>query len=92
MPLGLERATKFPNVPTVALQEGDSIVLLTDGLIEAMSSAGEQFGIKRVLSLVRSLRHRSPPETCQALVSAVEEFCRPGAPHDDATVLMAKVA
>jgi DNA-binding LacI/PurR family transcriptional regulator/serine phosphatase RsbU (regulator of sigma subunit) len=39
---------------SLSLAPGDMLVLYTDGLIEARSATGEQFGIERVMELVRA--------------------------------------
>jgi len=48
----------FPDPPysatTFSLSEGDRIVLITDGIIEATDSAGNDFGMERLRQIVDS--------------------------------------
>ena len=39
---------------TVALAEGDRLILYTDGITEAMSGQGEEYGEERLVALARS--------------------------------------
>ena len=68
------------------LGAGDLLVLYTDGLIEARSDTGEEFGIERVMDIVR---HNSAAtvESIQAkLVDAVRSWTP--VQQDDVTVLV----
>src|SRR5690606_37698681 len=57
--LGLDRGPLFRRAlqeQTLALQPGDTLVLYTDGLVEARNRAGEEFGYER---LARTLAHHA---------------------------------
>lgn len=92
LPLGLVRGVKIPNAPPVNLREGESILLFTDGVTEAMSGQGELFRIARMLNVVQEHRHETPAEVCRSIIAAVEIHCKPGLPHDDAAALILEVA
>ena len=51
LPLGLMADTSY-RTSTSTLQDGDSIVLFTDGLYEEENASGEQFGHQRLLDAV----------------------------------------
>lgn len=74
----------------VKLEQGDLILLLTDGILEMMSPAGEEFGISRVLELVRRERNRPAVEIIQTLFDTVKRFNSPGAIEDDITAVVIK--
>jgi phosphoserine phosphatase RsbU/P len=50
LPLGITEDAQFDEV-TVKLAPGQSLVLLSDGVVEARNSAGEMFGFERTASL-----------------------------------------
>ena len=53
LPLGVDRDVEY--VPSVvSLAAGQSLVLYTDGITEAMNAAGELYGSRRLLSLLNS--------------------------------------
>lgn len=68
------------------LQPGDLVVLYTDGLIEARNTAGEMFGLERVMELIQASRDESVQEICQKLLEATRFFG--GTQTDDITVLV----
>ena len=49
--------TEFPAADPITLEPGDIVVLVTDGIQEAMSPTGEQFGTERLLEVVRATPH-----------------------------------
>jgi len=50
VPLGMFRSTRFP-VHRLALAQGDSLLLYTDGLTEARNRAGAEYGLHRIHKL-----------------------------------------
>ncbi|MGN9786188.1 PP2C family protein-serine/threonine phosphatase [Nonomuraea sp. ZG12] len=71
------------------LEPGDRLLLYTDGIVEAGSHQGEEFGVVRFVEFI--LRHcaaRLPvPETLRRLIKDVLDH-HDGRLHDDATVLL----
>jgi len=89
-PLGWFGDSEYP-VTTLSLESGNLLVLLTDGIEEAMSPSGEQFSRRRVLDLLRE-HHLSPvDELVERIHGAVCEFRQLGEPNDDATVIIARI-
>jgi hypothetical protein len=88
VPLGDLRA---PVVVEEALEPGDRLLLYTDGIIEARSADGEEFGIERLrdFAVKASADHLPPPETTRRLVHAILTH-QADQLQDDATVLMAE--
>jgi sigma-B regulation protein RsbU (phosphoserine phosphatase) len=72
---------------SIQLQDGDRVVLYTDGLLESRNTAGEYFGKRRLCDVLAG--HRQEP--VQAMVAAVEaqikDFRRQAAPDDDISLL-----
>lgn len=89
--LGLARDMTFPRASEVRLAPADTVVLLTDGAIEATSPAGEEFGLPRVLELVRRERHRPASEIIAALFEEVRRFSAVPELQDDLSAVIIKV-
>ena len=80
-----------PVVVEEALEPGDRLLLYTDGIIEARSPEGEQFGVERLTDFaVRAVADQLPaPETTRRLVHAILDY-QDDRLQDDATVLLAE--
>jgi hypothetical protein len=80
-----------PVVVEEALEPGDRVLLYTDGIIEARSATGEQFGLDRLIDFTaKALADRLPlPETARRLVHAILDH-QENRLQDDATVLLAE--
>lgn len=66
---------------------GDRLVVLTDGVLEAPSAAGEQFGDDRVATLLGKHREADCPAITEALLAALESHVGGRLDHDDVTFL-----
>lgn len=71
---------------TVDLAEGTMVVTYTDGLIEARSGAGEEFGATRLLDVVTRLRDRRPDELVEGCRAELDAFAA-GRLQDDVTLV-----
>jgi sigma-B regulation protein RsbU (phosphoserine phosphatase) len=67
---------------TIYLRQGDTMVMFSDGVTDALNTQGEEFGEDRLLSYV--MRHGSEPATelLNGILKTVGEFCQ-GAPQTD---------
>lgn len=84
----LPNATFQPE--SVRLERGDRLVCFTDGITEAISPSGDEFGESRLIEL--ACRHRfDPPETLIAAVMASVRAWTNGPAHDDATVAVVAI-
>ncbi len=75
---------------SVQLFPGDRVILFTDGVTEACSPAGEEFGEARLLRLLEDHRKLSADEL-QAKILAVTSESSGGRWQDDATLLVLAV-
>jgi len=75
----------------IALEPGETVVLLTDGVLEAGSAPNDLFGIGRVVQTVRAHLDKPAREITESLRRAVCEFSQRQTPLDDVTVVVIKV-
>jgi phosphoserine phosphatase RsbU/P len=88
-PLGLFDAIPFEE-ETVSLEPGDWVVVFSDGVSEALSVAGEEFGDARIAEVARANYDHEPPVLLESLLAAVRTFTK-GAPQgDDVTALVVR--
>ncbi len=87
--LGVVNDVKLEN-HTIRLEEGDVLVLYTDGVPDALNAQGEEFGMARLETCVR--RHQDEPAgmIVQAIQDAVTGFVGGEPPFDDLTLIVAK--
>jgi sigma-B regulation protein RsbU (phosphoserine phosphatase) len=77
---------------TIDLQEGDLLVLYTDGVTEAMNTHNQQFGRERLETLVRQLEHMPVKEVIQKIRLNLEEFSEGKPLDDDTTIVVSRIA
>jgi len=70
----------------VQLESGDTLFLYTDGLSEA-SNKSDEYGVDRVITLVRQHAARQPAELIAACLDDVRAFTNGRPSFDDMTVL-----
>jgi len=91
LPLGIVPDTLYPESRTIKLAPGDTVLLLTDGLLETRAPAGELLGTPRVIDLVRAHHDRSTGGLIQLLRDEVDQFSGCEALKDDVTIVVAKM-
>jgi sigma-B regulation protein RsbU (phosphoserine phosphatase) len=89
MALGVLADSVYADRP-VHLGAGDLIVMFTDGVSEAESPSGEQFGQLRIEECVERLVARSSQEIVDGLVQAVLDWTGERGPNDDLTLVVLK--
>ena len=87
MVLGLFGDVKYES-DIVKLQQGDHLVLFTDGVIEALDTKGEEFGMDRLIDLLRANAAAPTPEILARLQEAVVSFSARAPQHDDITMMV----
>jgi stage II sporulation SpoE-like protein len=89
-PLGIFPASQYFS-GEASLQEGDVLVLYTDGISEASNEKEEEFGEERLRDVVRTSLSLSAMEICQRIVSRVNTFTAGCPQADDITLAVIKV-
>ena len=90
IPLGLKPDTHYPPGTGVKLERGDTVLLLTDGIDEAMSPDNTIFGIERALEIVRTHRSKTARELVETLYAGVRRFSQNTPQLDDVTAVVIK--
>jgi len=86
MALGVIESATY-RAKTVRLRAGDGLFLYTDGVTEAMDSAGNLFSERRLQGVLQRANGLSPAETIQNVVSEVKRFAAGTEQSDDITTL-----
>ncbi len=76
---------------SISLREGDRVVLYTDGVTEAETSEGEQYGETRFYDLLQKNNQLSPDELSEKVLAAVQDFTGRQQLEDDFSVLVVDV-
>jgi len=88
--LGMLPDSHFTAV-TRTLASGHSLLAFTDGLVEAHNPTGKVFGAERLREVLRAQRGGTASELVRAVLDAVETFGGHADPHDDITMLAARL-
>jgi serine phosphatase RsbU (regulator of sigma subunit) len=86
--LGMTTTSKMESFLTekkVSFESGDSVLLYTDGLIEARNPQREEYGIERLSALLDVYGGTNPKTITRKIQQSVEVFMNGQQPHDDVT-------
>ncbi|MGB2630031.1 MAG: SpoIIE family protein phosphatase [Candidatus Omnitrophota bacterium] len=75
----------------IKLSNGDTIILYTDGVVEAMNKQREMFGLQRLLKLAIEIKDLSAQEIVDKIRATVFEFAGTQAQFDDLTLLVFRI-
>jgi serine phosphatase RsbU (regulator of sigma subunit) len=87
LPLGIRAEIRSRTVE-VGLQQGDTVVYLSDGIIEAQDEHGDPFGFVQLESLLARATDRSPNAIRDAILEAVAKHSGTRPADDDRTVMI----
>jgi serine phosphatase RsbU (regulator of sigma subunit) len=90
VPLGSFHGSTYDEV-TFALHPGDLFVFCSDGVYEAMTANGDEFGAARLIQTIEQSRELAPRAVVDAIFDAVEAFREGFAPNDDMTAVAVKI-
>lgn len=91
LPLGSFGTSTYDEL-ALPLDPGDVFAFCTDGIVEARSPSGEEFGAARLVEVVQAHRHLPAREIVDAIFGAVARFRGLGEQEDDMTVVVVKDA
>jgi sigma-B regulation protein RsbU (phosphoserine phosphatase) len=87
LPLGIEPSAVYETA-TVTLRAGDTLVMFTDGVVEAFNESGDEFGNGRWLNAIRNLPAGTAAQSLLYLMRQVDEFVGATRQSDDITCLV----
>lgn len=88
-PFGILDDLHVEVAPPLPLERGDLFIVLSDGLFEARSASGEQFGLERVEHTIRrSAAGAGAAEIISAIRAAVDDFTSHAHADDDRTIIV----
>jgi CHASE2 domain-containing sensor protein len=90
LPLGILAESVY-STESVKLSKGDLLVFYTDGVIEAVSRKGEEFGKERLVELVEANFSLSARALSEKIFTELKIFSKGALQHDDTTLLVAKL-
>jgi serine phosphatase RsbU (regulator of sigma subunit) len=86
-PLGLFESLPYTE-GEVMLEPGDRVIVFSDGISEALSVDGDEFGDERIIDVALRTMPGDAGAILDALVSSVREFSAGAPQHDDVTALV----
>jgi serine phosphatase RsbU (regulator of sigma subunit) len=89
LPLGLSHDATYDEA-CISLEPGDTVLLYTDGITEAMGPSRELFGYERLLALLQREGHRAARSLVERTWSAASDFSGASSQADDMTVMVLK--
>ena len=90
LPIGLFEGVTY-DTGNLTLAPGDLLALFTDGVTEAPAPDGEEFGADRLADLLRAHLDRPLDTALRAVLDALLDWSGPVDPHDDVTLVLARV-
>jgi sigma-B regulation protein RsbU (phosphoserine phosphatase) len=88
--LGLDDTFEYESFCT-CLEPGQVIVIGTDGIWEMHNQAGEMFGKRALMEIIRNNQTASARQIVNTVTEALEQFRGEEAPEDDITLVVIKV-
>jgi serine phosphatase RsbU (regulator of sigma subunit) len=90
-PLGIVANCHYQET-SISLQPHDTVVLYTDGVVEAMNEQREMYGFERLMGAIEKGRDLVASALLDSLINEVSRFVGNAEQHDDLTVMVLKVS
>jgi sigma-B regulation protein RsbU (phosphoserine phosphatase) len=91
VPLGILSECAYDSAE-MDLSRGDTLLIFTDGVVEAENDRSDEYGEDRLISVFNANAGLSADEIIQAIMRDVLAFTGTAPQHDDITCLIAKFA
>jgi phosphoserine phosphatase RsbU/P len=91
LPLGIQQDVSYAS-GEVTLGSGDWLIIFTDGLVEAVNQAGEEYGEQRMIAVLNGNAGLAPDLLLDRMIFDVNAFVGATPQHDDITCMLIKVA
>ena len=89
--LGIDSGSVFDRITAdhpVPLESGDSLLLYTDGITEALDGAGFEFGMDRMVAALRASASSGPAVVIQRIIDDLRNFVGAQPQNDDITMIV----
>lgn len=90
LPLGIQQNVNYAS-GEVILAAGDWLIIFTDGLVEALNEAGEEYGEQRMITVLNVNAGLAPDLLLDRIILEVNAFVGSTPQHDDITCMLIKV-
>ena len=87
VPLGMFSTSRY-TIQSVRLEHGDSLLLYTDGISEAVHASGMEYGASRLSNIARERYGRGPQEIAAACIKDVQTYSGGAKQSDDQTLMI----
>lgn len=91
IPIGIEKEYQWIT-ETTQLEQGDTIVIFTDGITEAESLSGEQFGMKRLITCLENSQAGSAEVLMSNFIDSFHQHISNSVEQDDQTLIMVTIS
>ncbi|HXT69294.1 MAG TPA: SpoIIE family protein phosphatase [Vicinamibacterales bacterium] len=75
---------------SVQLEAGDTVIVFSDGVSEALNSAGDEYGDDRLEVVATAGGDAPPPVIVERIIASVREFTKGAPQSDDITVMVVR--
>jgi len=89
LPIGIEKEARYEQ-KRFSVEPGDVVILCTDGILEAMNAAGQQYGLGGLKRMVEKNAALSAAELVEAIRGDLLHFVVAARQQDDQTLLLLK--
>jgi serine phosphatase RsbU (regulator of sigma subunit) len=90
LPLGARPGIRYDE-RAIQLRPGDQLILISDGIVEAMNADHELFGFDRLAETIRQTNSATSQQALQAIWQAVERFRGDIEQQDDITLITIQI-
>ena len=89
-PLGIIEDCDYQET-VITLEQGDTVVLYTDGIVEAMNEAGDMYGFDHFIEEIEKNKQLEADAFLRNLMADVTRFVGDAEQHDDLTIVVLRV-
>jgi sigma-B regulation protein RsbU (phosphoserine phosphatase) len=88
--LGIIEDVKYAE-KTIRLQKGDTVVFYTDGVTEAVNEDFDEFGLERLIQVVRATHDDNTESIINSITEAIADHAGNTPQFDDITLIVMKI-
>jgi sigma-B regulation protein RsbU (phosphoserine phosphatase) len=91
LPLGFMKDYTIENSKSIKLTKENIVVFFTDGIMEAQSPKGKEFGFDRALDFIKCQQQTSAHQIVESLYKEIRSFSENQPQEDDITSVICKM-